>query len=323
MAALARRAGRFVGAATRIGFADVGEPDVGSVAAATDTPLIVVPAFLASGFHVRIDVPRQLRAAGRDDATVTPALDHDPSVADALRLRLREAGHRPGEPVVLAAAGSSRPEARVAALRAAEVLGRRLRTPVEVGYVASATPTVAEAVRRVRAHHGGRVCVASWLLAPGSSIGDSPIAARTWSPHRCVTGANRTSDSRKPWLCGTSWPAPVSRTDPAGSDPTLRARHAGVGNTTPTADRSGRTRANVGAGVRSELTVLRTARSPRRGVGRPSRKGVACPPPSRTWVPCPDRSTVRRRRSWTTCDPTIRTRCRSRGRFPEVSIRPT
>lgn len=155
------------GARVRLAFADVREPDVGQVAAAVEGPLVVVPAFLASGYHVRVDIPEQLARAGRAEAPVAPALGADPRLVAAAARRLARAGHRRGEPVVLAAAGSSDPGALAEVEHAARALSALVRAPVEPGYAATAAPTVAEAVGGLRARGARRVAVASWLLAPG------------------------------------------------------------------------------------------------------------------------------------------------------------
>lgn len=134
-----------------VAYADVRGPYVRSV---VDGPCVVVPVFLAAGYHVRVDIPEQIGA--RDGVVVTPPVGLD--VVPAVRDRLREAGFRRGDAVVLAAAGSSDPRALATVRRAAEMLGA-----CAVGYVATASPRVGEVVARL----SGRVAVASWLLAPG------------------------------------------------------------------------------------------------------------------------------------------------------------
>ncbi|WP_186355856.1 sirohydrochlorin chelatase [Streptomonospora sp. PA3] len=155
------------GARVGLGFADVCAPDVGEAAAAIEGPVVVVPAFLAAGYHVRVDIPAQLERAGRGDAVVAEALGADRLLVEAARRRLRQAGWRRGEAVVLAAAGSSDPDARGQVAGAARRLAKLLETPVQEGYVATAQPGVAEAVERMRARGHRRVALASWLLAPG------------------------------------------------------------------------------------------------------------------------------------------------------------
>ncbi|WP_424184425.1 sirohydrochlorin chelatase [Actinokineospora sp. G85] len=154
----------------KVAFADVRAPDVTTVLRATRGPAVVVPAFLASGYHVRTDVPAQVEAAGAN-ATVTAALGPAPALVLAMHERLVEAGWRAGDQVVLAAAGSSDPRALADVRRAAVLLGARTGSAVRIGYAATATPTVAEVVDSLRARwprdSAPRVAVASWLLAPG------------------------------------------------------------------------------------------------------------------------------------------------------------
>lgn len=165
--ALALRVSEHLNIPVRLGFADVLAPDVGLAAARIPGPVVVVPAFLAAGYHVRVDIPQQLARAGRADAVITPALGEDPHLITAAARRLAEAGHQPGQAVVLAAAGSSDPQARAQVRRAADRLAQTLAAPVQVGYIATATPTVTQAVADLRARGHQRVAVASWLLAPG------------------------------------------------------------------------------------------------------------------------------------------------------------
>jgi sirohydrochlorin ferrochelatase len=148
-----------------VGYADVREPTVAEALAAAPGPAVVVPAFLATGYHVRADVPAQLAAAGRTDATMTAPLGPDPLVVAALADRAADAGWRPGDGLVLAAAGSRDPRAAADVRRAAALLSSRTGTPVPVGHVTSA-PHVADAVAAARTRHR-RVVIASYLLAPG------------------------------------------------------------------------------------------------------------------------------------------------------------
>ncbi|WP_017568886.1 sirohydrochlorin chelatase [Nocardiopsis halotolerans] len=152
---------------TRLAFADVLTPTVGDVASTTPGPLVVVPAFLASGYHVRTDIPHQLARAGRADAVITPALGQHPAVLDTAVRRLIEAGYRTGDAVVLACAGTSDAHASAELHQAAARLSHRLDAPVTLAFIATGRPTVAEQVSHLREQGHRRVVVASWLLAPG------------------------------------------------------------------------------------------------------------------------------------------------------------
>jgi sirohydrochlorin ferrochelatase len=138
----------------RIGYLEHGPPDVADVASGG----VLVPLLLASGYHVRIDLPAQA-PAGR----VARAVGPDERLAVALADRLREAGYAGKAPVVLAAAGSSDDAAlddvRVAAGQLAGVLG----VEVTAAFVAAGSPRLADVVTTAPA-----AAVASYLVAPGA-----------------------------------------------------------------------------------------------------------------------------------------------------------
>ncbi|MGW4714712.1 sirohydrochlorin chelatase [Nocardia sp. NPDC004260] len=135
--------------------------------AGESVPAVVVPAFLASGYHVYQDVPREVAESNHPAVTVTPAMGPDPALARIMAMRLRAAGWRQGDAVVFAAAGSSDARARQDVRRAAALLAERLGVPVRIGYVATGAPRVPDVVAELRAAGAGRVFVASYLLAHG------------------------------------------------------------------------------------------------------------------------------------------------------------
>ena len=95
-----------------VAFVDVLGPTPGEVLAATlDRPTVLVPAFLAHGYHVTSDIPAHVQASGHREVTVTRALGPDPELVRVLVDRLIECGWRPEDSVVLAAAGTSDPAA--------------------------------------------------------------------------------------------------------------------------------------------------------------------------------------------------------------------
>jgi sirohydrochlorin ferrochelatase len=150
-----------------LAFVDVLGPTVREVIAAASGPVTVVPAFLGSGYHVRIDVPREVVATGRREVTVSAALGPHRRLVAAMRDRLRMAGWRRGDAVVLAAAGSSDPRAVADVRVAAAQLSGKVGCRVRVAFVATGAPRVAPLVAGLRAAGQCRVAVASWLLAPG------------------------------------------------------------------------------------------------------------------------------------------------------------
>ncbi len=134
---------------------------------ADSVPAVVVPAFLASGYHVYQDVPREIADSAHPAVAVTPAMGPDPALARIMHLRLRAARWRPGDAVVFAAAGSSDARARQDVRRAAGMLAENLGVPVRIAYVATGAPRVPEVVAELREAGAKRVFIASYLLAHG------------------------------------------------------------------------------------------------------------------------------------------------------------
>jgi len=137
-----------------------------------DEPIVLVPAFLSSGYHVGSDVPRHVAASGHPAVTVTRALGPSSEVTRAMLDRLLEAGWRPDDHVVLAAAGTSDPQAQSDVRAAAAMLSALVGSRVSIAFAApcrdgSGYPSVPDAVARARRLGARRVAVASYLLADG------------------------------------------------------------------------------------------------------------------------------------------------------------
>ncbi|EOM75327.1 sirohydrochlorin chelatase [Rhodococcus rhodnii] len=162
---LADAAASRTGAPVRVAFVDVLGPTPDEVLADAPGPVLVVPVFLASGFHVHTDVRGAAERSGRADVVVAPALGPDPALARLLADRVAEAG--PCDAVILAAAGSSDLRAIADIETAATQLAEHTGAAVSTAYVATGTPRVPDAVQRARAAGADRVVVATYLLAPG------------------------------------------------------------------------------------------------------------------------------------------------------------
>ena len=152
----------------RPAFVDVQEPRVGGVVAQVAEEgrgAVVVPLLLSAGYHVHVDVAAAV--AGRP-AVAAGALGPDVRLVACLVDRLREAGARPDDAVVLAAAGSSDARATRDVEAMAAHLGRAWPAgPVLAAYGSAARPRVPDAVARLREEGARRVVVATYLLAPG------------------------------------------------------------------------------------------------------------------------------------------------------------
>jgi sirohydrochlorin ferrochelatase len=155
-------------------YLDLVSPSLPEALARLHGPVVLVPLLLGAGYHVRVDIPDAVataRAAAPDlDAVhVADALGPHPLLIDALTDRLAEAGWRPGQDaVVLAAAGSTDPDANADAVTMAALLrDRHPGTAVVPSYLCAAGPTPAEAVSSLRAAGHDRVALAEYLLSPG------------------------------------------------------------------------------------------------------------------------------------------------------------
>lgn len=168
-----RIAGLVPGTRVAQAFVDVEQPEVADVVAEAvdEGPVVVVPLLLSTGFHTEVDIAGSVRPHAL--AARAPALGPHPLLVEVLRDRIAAvAGDlRPGDHVVLAAAGSSNPKAVVDVEGLLALLAGALPVPVSAGYAAGATPTIAEAVDAARAAGAPRVIAASYVLAPGYFAG--------------------------------------------------------------------------------------------------------------------------------------------------------
>ncbi|MDQ0768118.1 sirohydrochlorin ferrochelatase [Pseudarthrobacter defluvii] len=166
----------------REAYVDVQQPDLVDVVAGLPEgePAVVVPLLLSVGYHVKVDIARAVKS--RPGSAAAAPLGPDRRLAQLLDQRLREAGTTDNDVIVLAAAGSSNPNAAVSV---EELLGQlqELRSNrIVAAYGASAQPSVPDAVAMLREELaggagagesagavdvGGRVMIASYLLAPG------------------------------------------------------------------------------------------------------------------------------------------------------------
>jgi len=157
----------------QVAFVEHAEPTLADALNAAGPDLVIVPLLLSTGYHLTTDiagaataVDTAITAIGTGPRVAGP-LGPDPLLVTALTGRLAEAGVPAGTAVVLAAAGSSDPEAAAQVAAQADLLADALDVPVVAAFAAAGRPTVAEAVAGLRARTGGPVAVATYLLAPG------------------------------------------------------------------------------------------------------------------------------------------------------------
>ncbi|HEY9324543.1 MAG TPA: CbiX/SirB N-terminal domain-containing protein, partial [Agromyces sp.] len=95
--------------AVRLGHVDVQQPDVAATLGALppSTPAVVVPLLLSAGYHVHVDLRREIDDVADRSVRLAAALGPDDRLVAVLRRRLDEAAATPDDLVVLAVAGSS------------------------------------------------------------------------------------------------------------------------------------------------------------------------------------------------------------------------
>ena len=157
------------GVEVRTGYVELQPPDPATALEGLVDP-VVLPFFLARGYHVVHDVPAAVERHG--SGTVTGHLGVEEHLVEAVAQRLREASAPLGglaglDHIVLGAAGSR----QAAALEEVETITRlleaRLGREVTPAYLSAARPSVRDAVSTARARGARRVGVATYLLAEG------------------------------------------------------------------------------------------------------------------------------------------------------------
>jgi sirohydrochlorin ferrochelatase len=158
----------------QVAFVQDAEPSLPDALDAAGPDVVIVPLLLSTGYHLTNDIAgaatafdTAITAGGRLAPRVAGPLGPDPLLVTALTGRLAESGVPGNAPVVLAAAGSSDPQAASQVHAQAELLAAERGAPVTVGYAAAGLPTVSEAVADLRARTGQPVAIATYLLAPG------------------------------------------------------------------------------------------------------------------------------------------------------------
>jgi sirohydrochlorin ferrochelatase len=164
---LADRVGAMLGARVRTAFVDVLGPSPADVLRSLPGPAVLVPAFLAGGYHVRTDIPAHVVASGHPDVVVTDPLGPSAQLVRVMTDRMIDSGWRPTDSVVMAAAGTSDPGAQRDLRATAALLSAAIGKRVELAYAATGEPRVADAVAQLRARGARRVVVTSYLLADG------------------------------------------------------------------------------------------------------------------------------------------------------------
>lgn len=149
---------------------------------AASTPIDVVGLFLSDGYHAQVDVPKVLAEA----RTQVGIVDHGtlgigrwllPALERGLpQTSPSETQSNPG--FVLAAAGSSRSQAREEVVQLAATWQLALQHPVRAAFASGPGSTVAEALATLRKSGCEQLAVALLIMAPGL-LADRVVEATT------------------------------------------------------------------------------------------------------------------------------------------------
>jgi len=164
----------------RLAFVQHAEPSLPSALAAAGRNAVIVPLLLSTGYHLTTDIAGAASPAAGPAWRLAGPLGPDQLLVTALAQRLAEAGVPKDAAVVLAAAGSTDPQAAEQVAAQASLLASELNVPVTVGYAAAGQPGVPDAVAALRASTGGPVAIASYLLAPGHFHDQLASAGADW-----------------------------------------------------------------------------------------------------------------------------------------------
>ncbi len=157
------------GVEVRTGYVELQPPDPATALEGLVDP-VVLPFFLARGYHVVHDVPAAVERHG--SGTVTGHLGVEEHLVEAVAQRLHEASAPLGglaglDHIVLGAAGSRQAVALEEVETITRLLEARLGREVTPAYLSAARPSVRDAVSTARAQGARRVGGATYLLAEG------------------------------------------------------------------------------------------------------------------------------------------------------------
>jgi len=134
--------------------------------------VVVLPLLLTPASHSKTDVAASVQVGRLDHPQLRirygRPLGPHPVLVDVLATRLREAGARDEDPVVLVAGGALDPDANAQVAATARLLWEGRGWPsVDVAFASTTRPTVHEALERLRLLGFSRVSVARYFLGPG------------------------------------------------------------------------------------------------------------------------------------------------------------
>lgn len=182
----------------RLAFLELNKPNfVDVLAGLPDSRRAVVsPLLLASAYHARLDIPKQIAKAGAHGIRQADVLGEDERLVSVLRERLTAVGvseHDDDLGVIVVAIGSSNTAANV---RTAKVASRLVVGTEWAGattaFATRPEASVARAASHLRGRGARRLVIAPWFLAPGLlTDGVSTYARDNGIPMAAPLGAHR------------------------------------------------------------------------------------------------------------------------------------
>ena len=175
-ALLARAAALRPGLRTADAYVDNASPSVrhalATLVADGVDDVVVLPLLLTPASHSKTDVAASVQQGRRDHPGLRlrygRPLGPHPVLVEVLDRRLREAGARPDDPVVLVAGGALDPDANAQVAATARLLWEGRSWPsVDIAFASTTGPTVPEALERLRRLGAPRAAVARYFLGPG------------------------------------------------------------------------------------------------------------------------------------------------------------
>ncbi len=157
---------------------------------------VVTPLLLASAYHARTDIPKQIARAGALGVGQAEVLGEDDRLVSVLRERLASSGVSPLDQdlgVLVVATGSSKTAVNARTAQVASRLAEDCNwAGATMAFATGPEPAVAAAASQLRRRGARRLVIAPWFLAPGR-ITDrvSAYAQRNKLPMAPTLGAHR------------------------------------------------------------------------------------------------------------------------------------
>ncbi|MGV9827255.1 MULTISPECIES: sirohydrochlorin chelatase [unclassified Gordonia (in: high G+C Gram-positive bacteria)] len=174
----------------QLSYLDLDRPLTSEALARMSGAAVVVPLLLAPGHHSEVDVPSIVREHATHPVVCTDVVGAH-GLTTALADRLREAGLRRGDGIVLTAVGSTNPSAASMVRRRAIELSTMLHHPVDVVFgtrLGTGDLALRTAIRRLHTAGCTRIVLSPYFLSAGLLTERVENALDRWAPGALVAG---------------------------------------------------------------------------------------------------------------------------------------